>query len=166
MKRRHLILTLGGASAGAMTIGSGAFSSAQVERGVSVSVVDDDHALVGYDSPSDDVDGKQVAHGEQVGLVTVENRFAGDVEISIEDVTLDVTPDNGEYPNVTEVTYDDGTFGPGHSETIKGAIECTDNGERATVELTVRVTGEGVSAELFGDTETRRFDIVSDVDTT
>jgi len=33
MKRRNLILLLGGASSGAMTIGTGAFSSAQVERG-------------------------------------------------------------------------------------------------------------------------------------
>jgi len=166
MKRRHLILTLGGASAGAMTIGSGAFSSAQAERGVSVSVVDDDHALVGYDSPSDEPDGKQVTDGEQVDLVTVENRFADGVEISIEDVTLDVTPDNGEYPTVMEVTYNDGTFGSGHSETIEGAIESASSGERATVELTVHVAGEGVSAELFGDTETRRFEIVSDVVTT
>ena len=160
MKRRHLILTLGGASAGAMTIGSGAFSSAQAERGVSVSVVDDDHALVGYDSPSDEADGKAVTDGERVDLVTVENRFADGAELSIEDVTLDVTPDDGEYPKVTEVTYDDGTFRSGDSETIEGTIECAGGGERATVELTVRVAGEGVSAELFGDTETRRFEIV------
>ncbi|MFC6753377.1 hypothetical protein [Halorubrum tibetense] len=160
MKRRHLILTLGGASAGAMTIGSGAFSSAQAERGVSVSVVDDDHALVGYDSPSDEADGKAVTDGERVDLVTVENRFADGAELSIEDVTLEVIPDDGEYPKVTEVTYDDGTFGSGDSETIEGTIECAGSGERATVELTVRVAGEGVSAELFGDTETRRFEIV------
>ena len=160
MKRRHLILTLGGASAGAMTIGSGAFSSAQAERGVSVSVVDDDHALVGYDSPSDETEGKSVTDGERVDLVTVENRFADGVEISIEDVTLDVDPDDGEFPKVTEVKYDDGTFGSGENETIEGTIECAGSGERATVELTVRVAGEGVSAELFGDTETRRFEIV------
>jgi len=47
MKRRHAILLLGGASSGAMSVGSGAFSSVEAERGVEVNVVDDDGAYLG-----------------------------------------------------------------------------------------------------------------------
>lgn len=39
---------LGGTSAGALTLESGAFSSATAERGVSAAVVPDDEALEGY----------------------------------------------------------------------------------------------------------------------
>ena len=44
MKRRELILLLGGASSGAMSVGTGAFSSVEAERDMAVRVVDDENA--------------------------------------------------------------------------------------------------------------------------
>jgi len=45
MKRRELILLLGGASSGAMSVGTGAFSSVEAERDVEEDVVDDENAF-------------------------------------------------------------------------------------------------------------------------
>ena len=165
MKRRNLILLLGGASSGAMTVGTGAFSSAQVERGVEVNVVPDDEAFVGYDSG----DEKEATDGETLELVTVENRFANDVKLSVSEFV--VTPESGDYPDIDGLTPESSEetgsddpetihVGAGESETIDGTVRCDGNSGRATVEVTIRVEGGGVSAELFGDTETRRFDVV------
>ena len=165
MKRRNLILLLGGASSGALTVGTGAFSSAQVERGVNVNVVEDDEAFVGYDSG----DAKEATDGETLELVTVENRFANDVKLSVSEFV--VTPESGDYPDIDGLTPESSEetgsddpetihVGAGESETIDGTVRCDGNSGRATVEVTIRVEGGGVSAELFGDTETRRFDVV------
>lgn len=53
MKRRKFILLLGGTSAGALTVGSGTFSSAAAERGVNISIVPDNQAFVGYEVQGD-----------------------------------------------------------------------------------------------------------------
>ena len=81
MKRRNLILLLGGASSGAMTIGTGAFSSAQVERGVSVSVTNDEDAFIRYETPNDGAGIDQ--GGERITLVRVRNQFGGNQEIGL-----------------------------------------------------------------------------------
>ena len=165
MKRRNLLLLLGGASSGALTVGTGAFSSAQVERGVNVNVVEDDEAFVGYDSG----DAKEATDGETLELVTVENRFANDVKLSVSEFV--VTPESGDYPDIDGLTPESSEetgsddpetihVGAGETETIDGTVRCDGNSGRATVQVTIRVEGGGVSAELFGDTETRRFDVV------
>ena len=156
MKRRQLILMLGGSSAGAMTIGSGAFSSAQMERGVNVSVVEDDKALVGYRSEKrvlpEDLDGDG-----RVPLVVVTNQFAQ--EVTVVDATID---QGGEYLhniNVPNGDADDSnelTPGDAFSITAEPNIAA---GKKIDVAVTVRVEGMGVTAEVFGDTETRRFRI-------
>ena len=177
MKRRHFILSLGGASAGAMTIGSGAFSSAEMERGVTVSVVEDDSAFVGYDNASDPKGHKHVTDDGPIDLVTVENRFANEVNLSVS--KFSVTPESGDYPDIDpdslklsgkDESPDDEPvdlgpgesvdLGPSESGTIRGTVVCNGNSERAAVAVTIRVEGGGVSAEVFGDTETRQFDII------
>ena len=152
MKRRHFILMLGGASSGALSIGTGAFSSAQMERGVNVSVVDDDRAFVGYESESrvipDDLE------DDRVTLVTVKNQFAQ--EVTVVNATIDEgserlggvnLPDNG-----------NNELDPGDSFSITAEPELPP-GDKIDVAVTVTVEGTGVRAEVFGDTETRRFTI-------
>lgn len=80
MKRRNLILLLGGASSGAMSIGTGAFSSMEAERNVSVNVEDDEDAYIRYETPSD---GASVGSGEQVTLVRVRNQFGGNQDLAL-----------------------------------------------------------------------------------
>ncbi|WP_251133176.1 hypothetical protein [Halorubrum sp. 2020YC2] len=80
MKRRNLILLLGGASSGAMSVGTGAFSSMEAERGVEVNVADDENAYIRYETPSD---GASVEYGQQVTLVRVRNQFGGNQDLAL-----------------------------------------------------------------------------------
>jgi hypothetical protein len=158
MKRRNLILLLGGASSGAMSVGTGAFSSMEAERGVEVNVVEDDEAFVGYETPSD---GTTVSNGDEITLVRVENRF--DHDISIVDVEV------GEGENVLgEISYnpDETEIETGKDVAIEAPVTGIPPDEDADIEITVTVEGSGVTAKLFGDTETRRFTIErADVET-
>jgi hypothetical protein len=82
MKRRNFILLLGGASSGAMSVGTGAFSSVEAERGVAVNVVDDEEAYLGL-----------TADPNEETLVRVTNQFTGPL-----DLTLDATVQNSSNP--------------------------------------------------------------------
>jgi len=64
MKRRDVIVGLGGlvGSAG-FTLGTGAFSAAEVERTSSINVVDDSNGLIGL-VPNDDIAGVRQDNGE------------------------------------------------------------------------------------------------------
>lgn len=86
MKRRTLILLFGGGSSGALTLGSGAFSSARMDRGVDVDVVPDDQALVGYSTPAD---GETVSEGDEIPLVRIENRFNESQNITVVGVRVE-----------------------------------------------------------------------------
>ena len=157
MKRRHVILMLGGASSGALSVGTGAFSSARMERGVNVNVVDDESAFVGYRSddrvlPDDLEDGR-------VPLVNVTNQFAQ--EITVVDATIDrgkeyLSDEN--TPNGDDEDDEEHTLTPGESFLLTAKPDIPP-GKEIEVAVTVRVEGTGVTAEVFGDTETRRFTI-------
>ncbi|WP_418284240.1 hypothetical protein [Halorubrum sp. DTA46] len=151
MKRRNLILLLGGASSGTMSVGTGAFSSMEAERGVEVSVVGDDSAYVGYNEWDKTVP-EDLRDDGTVHLVTVTNRFREAISI------VDAVIGNG-TDVLSEVSYDDAEFGTGEKAEITGRVEGLTPGERVEVEVTVTVEGAGVTAQLFGDTETRRFTI-------
>jgi len=151
MKRRNLILLLGGASSGAMSVGTGAFSSMEAERGVEVNVVNDESAYVGYKEWDKTIPADLRDDGT-VHLVTVTNRFRNG--ISIVDVEIDDGTDV-----LTDVWYDDSSVGTGKEAEITGRVEGLSPDESVEVEVTVTVEGAGVTAQLFGDTETRRFTI-------
>ncbi|MBB6646628.1 hypothetical protein [Halobellus ruber] len=151
MKRRHFILLLGGGSSGALSVGTGAFSSASAERDVAVNVVDDEKAYVGYEE-ADKTIPADLRNDGTVHLVTITNRFSR--PISIVNVEIGDSADK-----LTDVSYDDSSFEPGERAEITGEVEGLDHGESVEVEITVTVQGTGVTAQLFGDTETRRFTI-------
>ena len=174
MKRRDLILLLGGASSGAMTIGTGAFSSAQVERGVSVNVVEDDRALVGYTSPSDLTVPDDADDDGKLTLVTVQNQFAQNISkveataVDVAEVDTTTEPADAVLSDVKAINKAEGTrqdtedpeheLDPGDQAVIKATPTSHLTAETGyDVEVTVRVEGTGVTAEIFGDTETRRF---------
>jgi hypothetical protein len=151
MKRRNFILLLGGTSSGAMSVGTGAFSSMEAERGVEVNVVEDDDAYVGYRESDKTVPADLRGDGA-LHLVTVTNRFREAVSI------VDVTVGDG-ADVLAEVSYDGSELGTGEKENITGHVEGLPPGESVEIEVTVTVEGAGVTAQLFGDTETRQFTI-------
>ena len=65
-----------------LLLGTFGFSAASAERGVSVAVVDDENAMVGYQASD-----RLAPEGQCVDLVTVTNRLPGDVAVT--DVTVD-----------------------------------------------------------------------------
>jgi len=169
MKRRNLILLLGGASSGAMSIGTGAFSSVEAERGVEVNVVDDDEAYVGYHAPkaqsgSDD----SVTNGNRITLVEVRNRFHETQEITLVGVQIETghevltdyeverkLPDsaNGEFETVDHAAVGEGDtepepvdapqngFAPGGYERITAEVQGIAPDETVEVEVTVTLKG-------------------------
>jgi hypothetical protein len=151
MKRRNLILLLGGTGSAALSTGTGAFSSMEAERGVEVNVVDDDVAYVGY-SESDKTIPSNLKNDGSLHLVTITNRFSEEIRIT------DVSIDDDDTGVVADVSYDP-VIETGHAEDIVGHVEGLAPDDSVDVEITVTVEGTGVTAQLFGDTETRRFTI-------
>ncbi|QSG10418.1 hypothetical protein HSR122_3049 [Halapricum desulfuricans] len=127
-------------------------------------VVPDDEALVGYQVRKDiEVDESEsgfpefivtAGENEERTLVTVTNRLGEDTAIEI--VNVEVTTQSDGEPNVVNVEWDKGSFGPGEIADIRGKIACEKAGSDV-VELTVTVESAGVTASLFGATDTRRF---------
>ena len=94
MKRRNLILLLGGASSGAMSVGTGAFSSVEAERDVEVNVVEDDEAYLGLNE--DPENGK---------FLEIKNQFAGRLTLRVNAEIVE--PDTG-YEAEVEIDHGSG----------------------------------------------------------
>jgi len=119
MKRRHLILLLGGASSGAMSVGTGAFSSVEAERGVSVNVVEDGEAYLGLEQVNKylPVDGgnAQTVESEEYepnDVVRIQNQFSDplDLTVTVESTEGVVSEDS--------VDIDDRLAGDGELESV------------------------------------------------
>ncbi|OYR69148.1 hypothetical protein DJ79_04050 [Halorubrum ezzemoulense] len=167
MKRRTLILLLGGASSGAMSVGTGAFSNVSAEREVSVNVVEDEKAYLGLE-------------GEiKEGVVRIKNQFAGKLELTVtaelESATgaVGVEADDGDIEVEIEGESDEGsedgeasdgdnradvTIGTGNSVDV--TAECDSGG---TLGLTFTFSGEVVNTGTTVD-KTRTFTVGCDED--
>lgn len=157
MKRRELILMIGGTSAGGLMLETGAFSRLATKRGVSVDVVSDHEALVEYDISNPEIV-VTAGESEKRTLVTVTNNLGEDIEITKVEVA---TKGNGE-PTVDNLDWKKEPF---ESEReIQGKIVCNDPGintiKSSYIGLTITLEGVddgGVTMTLSGDTDTRRF---------
>lgn len=123
--------------------GSFGFSSVSAERDVSVQVVSDERAYVGYQTSD-----LTVRDGDTADLVTVKNQYRSTIH------TTDTTIDDGSFTisNLTNPT----NIPPGKEKVIRGSVECTPNATQE-IELTITITGSDISAHIFGDTATREF---------
>ncbi|MGQ3328882.1 hypothetical protein [Halorubrum sp. FL23] len=104
-----------------MSIGTGAFSSVEAERGVEVNVVDDKNAYLGLD-----VEDEAVTVGKLTDVATITNSFADrlslDITIEQRDAVIDEIAVGGEAP-------DNGFslgLGPGKDAVI--AVTCSQTG--------------------------------------
>ncbi|SMO85002.1 hypothetical protein [Halorubrum cibi] len=133
MKRRQLILLLGGASSGAMTIGSGAFSSVNAERGVDVNVVEDENAYLGLKQVNEvvpaDGDYERADEDEDYGpngVVRVQNQFSDPLDLTVNVVKTGGVVDGVTIDNAIENKDDDEGLGVGEKAFI--SVECGDTG--------------------------------------
>jgi hypothetical protein len=89
-----------------MSVGTGAFSSMEAERNVSVNVEDDKDAYIRYETPSD---GASVERGERVTLVRVRNQFGGNQDLALVGVEYEYEDEDREddvLRNVAVERYD------------------------------------------------------------
>lgn len=140
-----LILVLVIVASTGLVFGTFGFTSISAERGVSVQVVDDQHAFVGYQSGD-----LTVRDGETINLVTVTNQFPNTIDVT------DVIIKDGNF-TINDLTTPNG-ISPGSSDMIRGTVDCIPN-KTQEIELTVTLTGGGVTAQIRGDTEMRDFTI-------
>lgn len=129
------------------TVGTGAFSTTEAERGVNVRVVDDEEAYVGYDPVS-----VNATDGETVALVNVTNRFHTPLDVT--EVSVTEPPDGNLSLDVDSPTQPS-EIGVGDAGEVVGTVECDGPVDEAAIGVTVTVNGTGVSATLFGESEYR-----------
>lgn len=135
------------AAASSLVFGVAGFSAISGDRGIDVSVVPDAEAYVGYNATDHDVE-----DGEEITLVTVENRLPMPPE-----ATLDVSVQAIEIVAGDEIGFENVTtphsLAPGETGEITATVNCT-GGANATVAVTVNATGDGVATTLNGTTRT------------
>jgi hypothetical protein len=122
-----------------LAFGTGSYSSVAADRGVSVEVVGDDDALVGYDAGD-----TTVSDGESVELVTLHNKLSAGVTVA--SVSVDAPSDEFAFAW-------DGPFelGVGKTAAVEGDVSCAPGSEQR-VGVTVTLSGESVAATIDGDT--------------
>lgn len=131
-------------------VATNAYSSAAADRDLSVAVVDDDEAYVGYESERVSVTntGNETATAT---LVTVTNRFQSSIEV------IDVAVDTGSVLQV-DIIDDGGSIDPGTGSEIRAEISC-DQSVTEPVPVSITVEGEHLRAALDGATERRLVDV-------
>ncbi|MDB2283239.1 hypothetical protein PM030_15310 [Halorubrum ezzemoulense] len=149
MKRRTLILLLGGASSGAMSVGTGAFSSVEAERGVEVNVVEDDEAYLGLEQVAD-----VVPPGERTKALRVTNQFTSALNFK----EVRVTDGDAEAINIGSV--DSATLAPGdkayvfvnapETGVVDATLDFTGVTDNATVKKSLRLDISSVRVEFKG----------------
>ncbi|SFR36482.1 hypothetical protein [Halorubrum sodomense] len=172
MKRRNFVLLLGGASSGAMSVGTGAFSSVSAEREVSVNVVEDENAYLGLDQIAHTVSGD-----DGTRVIQVTNQFGGTLDLTItvdqkgsaideiegEEIEIeddrgsddgDEEDDSGEKADENDrCEDDDGVLCIGEEAFI--TVECEGSGR---AELTLRFEGTVIETGTTVD-KTRTFEV-------
>jgi hypothetical protein len=131
-----------------LLLGTFGFSAASAERGVSVAVVDDENAMVGYQASD-----RLAPEGQRVDLVTVTNRLSSEASVTNVTVTTSGDDDNVVVSNVSKPT-----LGPGEAEAVAADVHCPGNRD-VPITVSVTVEAEGVTAAISGDTTTRSFSL-------
>ncbi|SDG21103.1 hypothetical protein [Halorientalis regularis] len=127
-----------------LAVGAGAFNSVSADRGVEVSVVEDEEAMLGIETAADMSFDNGV---ERRDIATITNRFG-------ESVTVEVTvvDSGGNVPRLKSGGYRSVTLQPGDEATIEPRIQCSAKGGQSNPQseswtLTVLATGVTVSVE-------------------
>ncbi|QLD86561.1 hypothetical protein HWV23_12755 [Natronomonas halophila] len=153
MKRRSVLASMGAFTAsGSLVIGSNGFTSAEVERDVSVDVVGDEDAFLGLlyedfavEEPPNDVEPTTLRSDYEERLVELLNQFG--VALTVDEFEIDVETDDGVEAELSHVPD---ILDIGESGDVLVDIECSSvrlETETATVYFDVAVSGTGVSIE-------------------
>lgn len=130
-------------------VAAGGFNTAEADRGLTVTVVDDENAYLGYETSDVVADG--LNDTATVTLIELTNRLPHGL------TAVETTVEEGDAALSVDAT-DIGSIEPGETVAITGEVDCS---AETTSEVTVSVTASGDAVEVFldGDTADRRFEI-------
>lgn len=139
--RRRIVFVCAILAVALLLIGSGSFTAATVDRGVSVTVVDHEEGLLAVETTE-----HELPNGNHEISVPIENRMGEPVDLS---VTHADPP--GEFPNVQRVTAPD-RLDIGAAATIDLRLVCSTSAtQRSVVPIHVEAHGDATSVELTVD---------------
>ena len=144
MGRLNWVSIVFACAAVSLAVGAGAFSSVSADRGVEVSVVDDEEAMLGIETAGDgEIESDNPTHDET--LITFYNRLGGKIEL-----TADISePKPTQHPKLKDYSLSKRTLEPGDRATLSADINCN-NGNATSDEdwnVAIDATGETVSVE-------------------
>ena len=150
MKRRHVLATMGTlAASGSLVIGSGAFSSVETQREITVDVVGDPEAYLGLQYPTEG--GEPIPQpvrtkpGERTDLFIGTNQFTATITSFVteivdgvddfDDISLHVRQEETDC-----IVPEEERFGVG--ECVQVMVDCDHDGTTAEIEVRIRAEGD------------------------
>ena len=160
-RSRHskLALVLLLTAAIALAVGTTGFSSVVADRPVSITVVSDQNAYVGFNTTDRTVSGTD---SDTIQLVTVTNRLSD--PIAIQDISVEVSDsDSGidlREPKVPDERSSSGSTDeilPGESVMTTAPVESCPVGNSSVVEVSIETNSTGVQAIFNDETDSAEF---------
>ena len=160
-RSRHskLALVLLLTAAIALAVGTAGFSSVVADRPVSITVVSDQNAYVGFNTTDRTVSGTD---SDTIQLVTVTNRLSDPIEI--QDISVEVSDsDSGidlREPKVPDERSSSGSTDeilPGESVMTTAPVESCPVGNSSVVEVSIETNSTGVQAIFNDETDSAEF---------
>jgi hypothetical protein len=130
-------------------VGTGSYTAASVDRGVSINVVSDEDAYMSlfYSRDTVRLGGSDV---QQVTVVTVRNRFTQPIDFT---VTVTATAGDGLTVRADAMETTSVSAGIGESFDVPATVACQTTGQhRATISFDITATGEDVTAKTTSRT--------------
>ena len=159
-RRSKLALVLLLTVAAALTVGTAGFSSIVADRPVSVTVVSDQSAYVGFNTTDRTISGPDGGTDElNIRLVTVTNRLSNPLKIQKMSVDVDNSSIHLKNPRVLDENDmgETATIPPGESVVVTAPVESCPVGTSSAVEVGIETNSTGVQAVLNDGTDTARF---------
>jgi len=128
-----------------LLVGTGSFSAVSADRGVAITVADDDSAFLGFTSEAPVLDNGR--HNETT-LATIHNRFDG----RLTDVEVTISGDDNQSPQVKSGSdIKPSTLESGESGDIEADVQCSNSGGDGSTEdwqLEISASSDGASVDL------------------
>ena len=137
---RALSLVLAFAAALGLVFGTAGFTAMEADRGLAVTVTNDDSAYLGYETLTDDAES-----GASTEVVEFHNRFSG----KLDEFAVDVSIANHESTGASiDATDTPAPLGGGDAASVSVTLTCTGGNEEVDLTFDVDGQGSGVSVSL------------------
>jgi|GEM_PF-2864058 len=149
MKRRSVLASMGAFTAsGSLVMGSGAFTSAEVERNVTVTVVEDENAYVGLKYLRDVTVEANGSNNQSENVARITNQFTTSVTVTLEtDGPLEYQLNEDESDEEVGGGDNSAEIPTGTDAVFDAGVDC-DQLDAGEPTVTITANGTGVYGEL------------------